>query len=55
MFSAELHLVHYNVKYGSFGEAADKPDGLAVLGMLIKVEYLISVVVEVLRIRMDRG
>ena len=37
MFSAELHLVHYNVKYGSFGEAADKPDGLAVLGMLIKV------------------
>ncbi len=40
MFSAELHLVHYNVKYGSFGEAADKPDGLAVLGMLIKVGRL---------------
>jgi len=37
MFSAELHLVHYNTKYGTFGEAADKPDGLAVLGMLIKV------------------
>jgi len=37
MFSAELHLVHYNTKYGSFGNAADKPDGLAVLGMFIKV------------------
>ncbi|XP_023342769.1 carbonic anhydrase [Eurytemora carolleeae] len=37
MFSAELHLVHYNSKYGSFGEAADKPDGLAVLGVFIKV------------------
>lgn len=37
MFSAELHLVHFNTKYGSFGEAADKPDGLAVLGIFIKV------------------
>jgi len=37
MFSAELHLVHFNTKYGSFANAADKPDGLAVLGMLMKV------------------
>ena len=37
MFSAELHLVHFNTKYGTLGEAVDKPDGLAVLGMLIKV------------------
>ena len=37
MFSAELHLVHYNTKYGDLGNAVDKPDGLAVLGMFIKV------------------
>ena len=37
MFSAELHLVHFNTKYGSFGDAVDKPDGLAVLGILLKV------------------
>lgn len=37
MFSAELHLVHYNSKYGDFGNAVDKEDGLAVLGVLIKV------------------
>lgn len=37
MFSAELHLVHYNSKYGDFGSAADKPDGLAVLGIFLKV------------------
>ena len=36
-FSAELHLVHYNTKYGDLGNAVDKPDGLAVLGMFIKV------------------
>ena len=36
-FSAELHLVHFNTKYGDLGNAADKPDGLAVLGMFIKV------------------
>ncbi|KAK3108555.1 hypothetical protein FSP39_010561 [Pinctada imbricata] len=37
-FDAELHFVHYNKsKYGSFEMAADKEDGLAVLGVLIKV------------------
>ena len=39
MFSAELHLVHFNTKYGSFGDAVDKPDGLAVLGILLKVFF----------------
>ncbi|XP_041377168.1 carbonic anhydrase 1-like isoform X2 [Gigantopelta aegis] len=37
-YSAELHLVHWNEnKYSSFEEAVDKHDGLAVLGILIKV------------------
>ena len=33
-FPLELHLVHYNSKYSSLGEAASHPDGLAVLGVL---------------------
>ena len=37
MFSAKLHLVQFNTKYGDLGNAVDKPDGLAVLGMLLKV------------------
>ncbi|XP_068615284.1 carbonic anhydrase 1-like, partial [Brachionichthys hirsutus] len=36
-FPAELHLVHWNTKYASFGEAADKPDGLAVVGVFLKI------------------
>ncbi|XP_071175153.1 carbonic anhydrase 2-like [Mytilus edulis] len=36
MYAAELHLVHYNTKYANFGEAVDKPDGLAVFGFFIK-------------------
>ena len=36
MFDAELHIVHYNAKYGDPSVAVDKPDGLAVLGMFIK-------------------
>ncbi|XP_046373899.1 carbonic anhydrase 2-like isoform X2 [Haliotis rufescens] len=37
-FSAELHLVHWNRdKYSSFGEAADKHDGLAVFGIFLEV------------------
>ena len=36
MFDAELHIVHYNSKYGDPNNALDKPDGLAVLGMFIK-------------------
>ncbi|KAM3593748.1 uncharacterized protein V6R79_020735 [Siganus canaliculatus] len=36
-YAAELHLVHWNTKYGSFGEAASQPDGLAVVGVFLKI------------------
>lgn len=37
-YAGELHLVHWNAtKYNSFGEAAGHPDGLAVLGVFLKV------------------
>lgn len=37
-FSGELHIVHWNSsKYKSFQEAAGHPDGLAVLGVFLKV------------------
>uniref|UniRef100_A0A182W8K4 Alpha-carbonic anhydrase domain-containing protein n=1 Tax=Anopheles minimus TaxID=112268 RepID=A0A182W8K4_9DIPT len=37
-FAGELHLVHWNQsKYKSFAEAAGHPDGLAVLGVFLKV------------------
>lgn len=37
-FAGELHLVHWNeTKYPSFAEAARQPDGLAVLGVFLKV------------------
>ncbi|XP_010892327.1 carbonic anhydrase [Esox lucius] len=36
-FPAELHLVHWNTKYPNFGEAASKPDGLAVVGVFLKI------------------
>ncbi|XP_055489644.1 carbonic anhydrase 13-like [Leucoraja erinacea] len=37
-FSAELHLVHWNAdKYESFEVAAQAPDGLAVIGVFLKV------------------
>jgi len=38
----EMHLVHYNQKYGSFEDAVDKPDGLLVLGVLYKVRTSLS-------------
>ena len=38
MFAAELHLVHFNTKYGDLNSAVDKEDGLAVLGVLLKVD-----------------
>ena len=40
MFDGELHLVHYNTGYGSFEEAADKPDGLAVLGIFLQGDQI---------------
>ena len=55
-YDAELHIVHFNTKvlswlsyytfviaslqYGTPENAADKPDGLAVLGVFIEVNYL---------------
>ncbi|XP_030071985.1 carbonic anhydrase 13 [Microcaecilia unicolor] len=37
-YAAELHLVHWNAeKYPSFVDAAQQPDGLAVVGVLVKV------------------
>ncbi|PFX25452.1 Carbonic anhydrase 2 [Stylophora pistillata] len=35
-FAGELHLVHYNIRYGDFKTAVDKPDGLAVIGVFIQ-------------------
>ncbi|XP_051970512.1 carbonic anhydrase 2-like [Xyrauchen texanus] len=37
-YPAELHLVHWNTKYQSFEEAVNKPDGLAVVGVFLKVD-----------------
>ena len=38
----QLHLVHYNAdKYSSFEDAVDKSDGLAVLGVLLKVSVVL--------------
>uniref|UniRef100_A0A5F9C332 Carbonic anhydrase n=1 Tax=Oryctolagus cuniculus TaxID=9986 RepID=A0A5F9C332_RABIT len=36
-YAAELHLVHWNTKYGDFGKAVKHPDGLAVLGIFLKI------------------
>ncbi|XP_053322354.1 carbonic anhydrase 2-like [Spea bombifrons] len=36
-YEAELHLVHWNTKYSSFGEAVTKCDGLAVVGVFLQV------------------
>ncbi|XP_014694616.3 carbonic anhydrase 2 [Equus asinus] len=36
-YAAELHLVHWNTKYGDFGKAVQQPDGLAVVGVFLKV------------------
>ena len=37
--AAEIHLVHYNLKYGSQTEAINHPDGLAVLAVMVMVSY----------------
>ncbi|KAJ7387380.1 hypothetical protein OS493_004374 [Desmophyllum pertusum] len=37
-FGAELHFVSYNTKYSNISEAIAKADGLAVLGVFLKVE-----------------
>ncbi|XP_063306412.1 carbonic anhydrase 2-like isoform X2 [Pelobates fuscus] len=35
-YEAELHLVHWNTKYASFGEAVKHCDGLAVVGVFLR-------------------
>ncbi|XP_021013325.1 carbonic anhydrase 2 isoform X2 [Mus caroli] len=35
--TVQLHLVHWNTKYGDFGKAVQQPDGLAVLGIFLKI------------------
>jgi carbonic anhydrase len=35
--TAELHIVHYNLKYGSLSAALPYPDGLAVVGIFLAV------------------
>ncbi|XP_023342334.1 carbonic anhydrase [Eurytemora carolleeae] len=37
MLPAEIHLVHWNKKYGDFGTAAAQSDGLAVVGFFYQV------------------
>ncbi|XP_045171211.2 carbonic anhydrase-like [Mercenaria mercenaria] len=36
-FPMEMHLVHFNKKYGNMSNAMDKDDGLAVLGFFFKI------------------
>eukprot|EP00118_Oscarella_pearsei_P024537 m.306267 g.306267 ORF g.306267 m.306267 type:complete len:323 (+) comp41103_c0_seq1:108-1076(+) len=36
-FPAELHFVHYNMKYGNISEAGEKDDGLAVIGVFLEI------------------
>jgi len=36
-FPLELHLVHYNAKYKSLGDAVQQKDGLAVLGVMFNI------------------
>ncbi|XP_067649509.1 carbonic anhydrase 2-like isoform X2 [Haliotis asinina] len=36
-FDGELHLVHYNKRYGSVGASVGKEDGLAVVGVFLEV------------------
>lgn len=36
-FPAEIHFVHYNIKYKQLLEAFNKPSGLAVLGVMVKI------------------
>lgn len=37
-FPCELHLVHYKTSYGSLGGAVMQPDGLVVLGVMLRID-----------------
>ena len=58
-FLLQVHLVHWNTKYGSFNDALGEDDGLAVIGIMIQVHFvphLIWLVIPVLLIpRRVRG
>lgn len=36
-YDSELHLVHYNKKYGSYEDAKHKPQGILILARIYKV------------------
>ncbi|XP_007535408.2 carbonic anhydrase 3 [Erinaceus europaeus] len=38
-YAAELHLVHWNPKYNTFGESLKQPDGIAVIGIFLKIGH----------------
>ncbi|KAG8441873.1 hypothetical protein GDO86_010885 [Hymenochirus boettgeri] len=57
-FEGELHLVHWNTKYRSMGEAAKHCDGLAVVGVFLKVGNAtpgLEKVVEALKLIPNQG
>ena len=39
-YAGEMHLVHYNSKYGDYKSAVKNSDGLAVLGILFQVNSI---------------
>ena len=41
-FTTQIHYVHWNTKYGGFNEALKYGDGLAVLGVFLKVTRHLS-------------
>ena len=41
-YPMEVHLVHWNKKYGTVEEAMKHPDGLAVIGFMYEVSFLVS-------------
>lgn len=41
-YPAEMHMVHFNTKYGSFAEASKYEDGVAVLAIFLKVIFVIA-------------
>jgi carbonic anhydrase len=42
LFNTQIHYVHWNTKYGGFNEALKYGDGLAVLGVFLKVTRNLS-------------
>lgn len=36
-YAAEVHLIHYNSKYGQFDKALGQANGLAIISVLIEV------------------